>query len=138
MKTEGEGRPEASMRAVLIVDDSDNAAATLEVALLAIPALAVITASSGAEALRILSQDARVAVVVTDLNMPLMDGFEFIRRLRSHPRVSAIPVVVISGDTDPATPERVAHLGVSAFFTKPFSPAAVRRKLEHILDGKTQ
>jgi CheY-like chemotaxis protein len=138
MMVEGEGRPEVSMRAVLIVDDSDNAAATLEVALLGVPGLVVITASSGAAALRILSEDTRVAIVVTDLNMPRMDGFELIRRLRGEPQLSAIPVVVISGDTDPATPERVAHLGVSAFFAKPFSPAAVRRKLEHILDGKTQ
>ncbi len=137
MKTKGDGRPGVSPRSVLIVDDSENAAATLEVALLGIPGLVVITASSGAEALRILADAGNVAAVVTDLNMPRMDGIELIRRLRGDRRLSAIPVVVISGDTDPGTPERVAQLGVTAFFPKPFSPAAVRRKLEQILDGKS-
>ncbi len=137
MKTKGDGRPGVSPRSVLIVDDSENAAATLEVALLGIPELAVITASSGAEALRILGDGSNIAAVLTDLNMPRMDGAELIRRLRGDRRLSAIPIIVISGDTDPATPERVAQLGVTAFFPKPFSPAAVRRKLEQILDGKT-
>lgn len=112
--------------------------AALEVALLAIPGLAVITASSGVEALRILHNAAGVAAIITDLNMPRMDGYELIRRLRGDRRLSATPVVVISADTDPSTPARVAQLGVSAYFAKPFSPAEVRRKLEQILDGTTQ
>jgi CheY-like chemotaxis protein len=137
MNMVGEGRPGVSSRSVLIVDDSENAASTLELALLSIPGLAVMTASSGAEALRILGAGG-IGALVTDLNMPRMDGFELIRRLRGDQRLSATPVVVVSADTDPATPERVAQLGVSAFFAKPYSPAAVRRKLEQILDGKTQ
>jgi CheY-like chemotaxis protein len=131
-------RAEVSARSVLIVDDSENAMAALEVALLAIPGLAVITASSGVEALRILHNAAGVAAIITDLNMPRMDGYELIRRLRGDRRLSATPVVVISADTDPSTPARVAQLGVSAYFAKPFSPAEVRRKLEQILDGTTQ
>jgi CheY-like chemotaxis protein len=139
MNMEGAGRPGVSGRSVLIVDDSENAMAALEVALLAIPGLAVMTASSGAEALRILGNAAPdVAAVITDLNMPRMDGYELIRRLRSDRRLSTTPVLVISADTDPSTPDRVAQLGVSAYFAKPFSPAEVRRKLEQILDGTTQ
>jgi CheY-like chemotaxis protein len=138
MNTEGAGRNGAGSRSVLIVDDSESAMAALEVALLAIPGLAVLTASSGAEALRILDHAADVAAVITDLNMPRMDGYELIRRMRGDRRLSATPVVVISADTDPATPGRVAQLGISAYFTKPFSPAEVRRKLEQILDATTQ
>jgi CheY-like chemotaxis protein len=138
MNMEGAGRNGVGSRSVLIVDDSETAMAALEVALLAIPGLTVLTASSGAEALRILDGSADVAAVITDLNMPRMDGFELIRRLRDDRRLSAIPVVVISADTDPSTPGRVAQLGISAYFTKPFSPAEVRRKLEQILDATTQ
>ncbi len=138
MNMDGEGRRVVRSPWVLIVDDSENAAATLEVALLGIPGLAVMTASSGVEALRILETSSNAAAVVTDLNMPRMDGFELIRRLREDQRLSATPIVVISADTDPATPARVAQLGARAYFTKPFSPAAVRRKLEQILDGTTQ
>jgi CheY-like chemotaxis protein len=126
-------------RSVLIVDDSENAAATLEIALLGIPGLSVTLASSGFEALNILERPgSEVQLVVTDLNMPRMDGYELIRRLRDDGRYAAMPIVVVSADTDPATPRRVAKMGVCAFFSKPFSPAEVRRKLEQILDGTTQ
>lgn len=124
---------------VLIVEDSENSAATLEIAFLAIPGVSVLTASSAFEALRILSGDgAAVRVIVTDLNMPRMDGFELIRRVRQHDRLRATPIIVVSADTDPDTPERISQLGVSAFFPKPYSPAQVRRKLEQILNATTQ
>jgi CheY-like chemotaxis protein len=51
--------------------------------------------------------------------------------------LAATPIIVVSADTDPDTPARIAKLGVEAFFPKPFSPARVRRKLEQILDGTT-
>jgi CheY-like chemotaxis protein len=126
-------------RAVLIVEDSENCAATLEIAFLAIPGLAVLLASSAPEALLILQRPGlAVEAIVTDLNMPRMDGFEMIRRIREDRSLSSTPIIVVSADTDPATPERVARLGVSAFFPKPYSPAQVRRKLEQILNGTTQ
>ena len=126
-------------RAVLIVEDSENSASVLEIAFLAIPGLSVLLASSGVEALRILHLPGQsVRVVVTDLNMPRMDGYEMIRRIREDQGLSSTPIIVVSADTDPATPERIAQLGVSAFFPKPYSPAQVTRKLEQILDGTNQ
>jgi two-component system chemotaxis response regulator CheY len=125
-------------RCVLIVEDSENSAATLEIALLGIPGLSVLVAGSGHEALRILNNASGcVQAIVTDLNMPRMDGFELIRRVRNDGRIAATPIVVVSADTDPGTPERVAQMGVSAYFSKPFSPSEVRKKLEQILDGPT-
>jgi CheY-like chemotaxis protein len=123
-------------RAVLIVEDSENSATMLEMAFLGIPDVRVMQVTSGVEALRILDAAATpVTAVVTDLNMPRMDGFELIRRIRSDQRLRATPIIVVSADTDPATPERVAALGVDAFFPKPFSPAQVRRTLEQLLNG---
>jgi CheY-like chemotaxis protein len=123
----------------LVVDDSENAAATLEIALMAIPGLSIKLATSGLEALGVLSRAKEIAhVIVTDLNMPRMDGYELIRRLRADGRYRATPIVVVSADTDPATSQRVAELGVTAFFSKPYSPAEVRRKVEQILNGKVK
>jgi CheY-like chemotaxis protein len=48
-----------------------------------------------------------------------------------------LPIIVVSGDTDPRTPERLASIGVDAFFPKPYSPAQVRLKLEQLLDAKS-
>ena len=123
---------------VLIVEDSENSAATLEIAFLGIPGVSVLTAYSAFEALRILDNGAGIRAIVTDLNMPRMDGFELIRRVRQHDRLRATPIIVVSADTDPDTPRRISQLGVSAFFSKPYSPAQVRRKLEQILNATTQ
>jgi len=123
---------------VLVVEDSENSAAMLEIALSGIPEVTVVLTPSALEAWRILNrQGASIHAIVTDLNMPRMDGFELIRRVRADGRLAALPIVVVSADTDPATPRRIEQLGVNAFFAKPFSPAEVRRKLEQILNGKT-
>jgi CheY-like chemotaxis protein len=125
-------------RPILIVEDSENSAAMLEIAFSSIPGVTLLMASSAVEAWRILSTGCAVQAVVTDLNMPRMDGFELIRLMRQERRFAATPIVVISADTDPGTPERIAQLGISAFFAKPFSPAEVRRKLEQLLDATPQ
>ncbi len=121
-------------RTVLIVEDSEVWTAALQIALEAIPGVEAVVASSAAEALRLF--DARVfAALVTDLNMPRMDGFELIEHLRAGGRHDGLPIIVISGDTDPETPRRLTQLGVSAYFPKPFSPARVRARLEQLLDA---
>ena len=121
---------------VVIVEDAVTCATTLEVAFLGIPGITVAVVPGAREALRLLDvQRGAVRAIVTDLNMPRMDGFEFIERLRAEPRYHHLPIIVVSGDTDPSTPERLASLGADAFFSKPYSPAQVRSKLEQLLDA---
>jgi CheY-like chemotaxis protein len=111
----------------------------LEIVLSGIADVTIVLVPSALEAWRVLNgQGPSIHVIVTDLNMPRMDGFELIRRVRADGRLAATPIVVVSADTDPATPRRIEQLGVSAFFAKPFSPAEVRRKLEQILNGTTE
>lgn len=123
---------------ILIVEDSENNATAMEMALLGIPGLSVMRAPSGLEALRILREPGSgVQAIITDLNMPRMDGFELIERIREDRRMAGVPIIVVSADTDPDTPERVARMKVDAFFAKPYSPAQVRRKLEQLLHATT-
>jgi PleD family two-component response regulator len=77
----------------------------------------------------------KVSALITDLHLPRMDGFELIARVRSEPRHSRLPILVISGDSDSKTPERALRLGANAFFAKPYSPAAVRLKLEQLMNA---
>ena len=126
------GSPEH--RKVVIVEDTDTCAATLEIAFLSIPDITVVTVSSARQALDIL-RHGPVAALVTDLHMPRMDGFELIETVRADERYARLPVIVVSGDTDPRTPGRIARLGVNAFFPKPYSPAEVRERLEQLLDA---
>lgn len=124
-------------RTVLIVDDADTCTDLLEVALICIPGVDVACVPSGREALKLLgASGAQVCAMVTDLNMPHVDGFELITRVRNDERYARLPIIVVSGDIDPRTPERVRLLGVDAFFAKPYSPATVRRTLENLLDGR--
>lgn len=128
-----EGSPQ--LRIVLIVDDTLSCSETLAVALAGNTDLEVRAVSSAQEALK-LAVTLPLAAVVTDLHMPRIDGFELIRRIRAEPRLSAVPIIVISGDSNLDTPDRLKSLGVNAFFPKPFSPAAVRHTLENILYAK--
>lgn len=120
---------------VLIVDDTDSCGETLAVALAANPGLEVRTVASAQEALHV-AETTSLAAIVTDLHMPRIDGFELIRRLRAERRFDIIRIIVISGDSDTGTPARLKALGADAFFSKPFSPAAVRHTLEAILYAK--
>jgi len=123
-------------RTVLIVEDAESCATTLEIALLAIPRIHVRVAPTAWQALDMLAAaGGGICALVTDLHLPLMDGFELIERLRSDSRTARLPIIVISGDSDPRTPERLYRLGANAYFGKPYSPVQVRQKVEQLLDA---
>jgi CheY-like chemotaxis protein len=119
---------------ILIVEDSEPCVTTLEMALLGMAGLETRIARTAAEALLILASNAGpVRAVITDLQLPAMDGFELIEHIRSRTPQAALPILVTSGDTDPGNSERLRRLGADAYFVKPYSPAAVRRTLEKLL-----
>jgi CheY-like chemotaxis protein len=122
------------MRTILIVEDSEACAETLQIAFESMPGLRTVVRRSLSAALKDLqSDDNNIAAVVTDLHMPSRDGFELIRQLRAEGRYSRLPVLLISGDSDPQLPQQALAHGADAFFSKPYSPAAVRRKLEQLI-----
>jgi DNA-binding response OmpR family regulator len=125
----------AGPRLVVVIDDSQECAATIEIALGAIPGLMVSVAESAEHALGML-KGGNVVAVVTDLHLPGMNGLDLIASIRGDARWAGIPIFVISGDTDPATPERVRIAGATAFFPKPYSPLAVRHRLEELIDAR--
>lgn len=119
-------------KTILIVEDSDACVTTLEISILSIPGVRVVTAYSAREALKLLLK-GDVDAMLTDLHLPRIDGFELIAQVRSHPGYASIPIIVISGDSDPATPDKVRKAGANAHFLKPYSPVQIRRTLEQFL-----
>jgi CheY-like chemotaxis protein len=119
---------------VLVVEDAEICRDTLEVALMKVPNLAVRSVTTAEEALEWLETN-EVCALVTDIHLPFMNGFELIEAVRRRPRRSALPILVISGDSDPRIPTQVADLGANAFFTKPYSPAEIRQTLEQLIDA---
>jgi two-component system chemotaxis response regulator CheY len=122
----------AVTRTVLIVEDADDCATTLEIALSAIRDLEVRHANSAESALQALDSE-RISVLITDVHLPSMNGLELLSSIRHHPLHSRVPILVISGDADPETPRRALNLGANAYFGKPYSPAAVRQKIEELI-----
>lgn len=124
------------LRTVLIVEDSRNVAENLELVLTTIDGISVIILESGQDALKLLvSGNNEIAALVTDLNLPFTDGFALIEAVRGNQRYSRLPIVVISGDSHPETPERLRRLGADAYFSKPYSPAEIKRTLEGLLNA---
>jgi len=117
---------------ILLVDDAEDCIATLDVALQRLPGVTIRSAQSAEDALALLERET-ISAMITDLQLPGMNGIELIGRVREHPRFRAIPILAISAAADPDAPQAALHSGANAFFRKPFSPGAVRRKLEELI-----
>jgi CheY-like chemotaxis protein len=117
---------------ILMVEDESYCVSAMEVAFDGDSEPRLAHTSTAEEALRILDT-TEIAAVITDIHLPSMDGFELISRLRNQPRFAHLPIVVTSGDPDPESPERALSLGANAYFLKPYSPSAIRRKVKELI-----
>lgn len=81
----------------------------------------VVEAEDGEDALRVLAAQA-VDVVITDINMPRMDGIELVRRLRALPQFKTTPILMLTTESDPAKKQEGRNAGATGWITKPFQP----------------
>ncbi len=103
---------------VLIVDDSPTMRHLLAAAVGRVRPLEIVEAENGLDALRKLSE-ASVDIVITDINMPVMDGLKLIRRIRDDPRHHDVPIVVVTTEVNEEDRRRAIGLGANAYVTKP-------------------
>jgi two-component system chemotaxis response regulator CheY len=89
-------------------------------------------AKDGEDALRLL-RERWMDLVLTDINMPNMNGEEFVRRLESDELLRTIPVIVVSTDSSHSRVQQMLALGAKGYVTKPFLPEALRDEVEKIL-----
>src|SRR5215813_5528714 len=115
------------MPRILIVDDDGEARSILSIALSTIGGATVETADSAESALEAIGSQP-VDVLITDVRMTGMTGIELLAALRERGVWPLRGAVVISGETDHDLPQRARDRGASAFFTKPFSAAEVRKR----------
>ena len=115
---------------VLIIDDSEDTIAMLKT-LLEIDGANVTSAQTGAEALRIAAS-TNFDVILSDISMPEMDGFEFLRRLRKINGRQDVPVVAITGFGRNADIERARAAGFYAHITKPLNLQALAEVLKRL------
>jgi two-component system, OmpR family, response regulator len=116
---------------ILIVDDDPDIRLLLDFNL-SKDGYEVLEATNGAEALDIMREYA-VNLVITDLNMPIMDGYELIKNLRESPGTSRIPVLMLTAREE----ERVSRAGIANplddYLPKPFSTIGLQEKIEKLL-----
>jgi CheY-like chemotaxis protein len=116
---------------ILIVDDDPRNRKLIE-ALLASEGYAVQGVESGAAGLVEIVRTPP-DLVLLDLMMPGMDGFEFMRRLRADPGTAAVPVIVVTALDDPASRARVAAAGAAGTITKPVNRWELKASVERLL-----
>lgn len=106
-------------KTVLVVDDSATVRKFVSVSL-EMQGFSVTSACDGMDALEKLPT-REFDLVITDLNMPNMDGFELIKALRENELYRELPVIILSSLSDLASKEQGATLGIAAYVVKPFS-----------------
>jgi two-component system chemotaxis response regulator CheY len=119
---------------VLIVDDSPAMRSFVRrvLELSRIEVGQCMEAGNGVEALEVLQKEW-VDVVLTDLNMPTMDGEQFVRKMEEDPAMRTIPVLVVSIDRTDHRVQQMLTLGAKGYVTKPFQPETLREELERAL-----
>lgn len=122
-----------STKTILIVDDSASMRAFLAATVATVGDYHIIEASSGFEALRLLPRD-HVDLILTDINMPDINGLELISYLRANPNYKNIPVFIISTEGSAQDIERGKQLGADEYVVKPFSPATLQQLVHHYLN----
>ncbi len=108
----------------LVVDDSGAMRKQLADALRHIAGMSTVEATDGADAWRKLST-AAFDVVVTDVNMPLLDGLKLVALVRSGGAHQSVPVVVVTTESAEADRDRALRLGANAYLVKPVEAAEV-------------
>lgn len=96
----------------------------------------VLSAEDGADALqRLEGSNTHVDVIICDLDMPLIDGFDFLRMLRSSDKVrdKDVPVVVVTGNSEGKNVTNAVELGIHGFVVKPVSKTTLMKRLLHAL-----
>ncbi|HEY3216103.1 MAG TPA: response regulator [Candidatus Eisenbacteria bacterium] len=112
----------------LVVDDSRAIRAILGQQLTSL-GFEVAEAATGMEALTVLHRLGPVGLVLLDWNMPEMDGFEFLRRVREDEHFQDVPVVMVTTESELAQVSRALEAGANEYLMKPFTREALLEKL---------
>jgi two-component system chemotaxis response regulator CheY len=107
------------VKTILIVEDSATTRALIRAVIDEIGEFETVEASSGFEALKMLPQQ-QYDLIITDINMPDINGLELISFVRNNPRFTHLPIVIVSTEKSEEDKKRGMALGATAYVTKPF------------------
>jgi two-component system chemotaxis response regulator CheY len=108
-------------KTILIVDDSTSLRVVVKIALVR-AGYEVIEAGDGREGLAALDKAAKVHLIVSDVNMPNMDGITFVGQVKQHPKHRFTPVIMLTTEGQNGKMEQGRAAGAKAWIMKPFNP----------------
>jgi two-component system chemotaxis response regulator CheY len=123
------------MKRILVVDDSGTMRKMVMASLRDIEDVTFSEASNGLEAIEQM-QNSPFDLMVLDLNMPDMNGFDVLRFVLNHPEYQETPIVILTTKGDPESKEKAEDAGAACYLTKPFHPHALSDNIEELLIGK--
>lgn len=121
---------------ILVVDDSRTTRALVRNAL-EVDHHEVVEACDGTNALSVL-EDRVPDLVITDVNMPEMDGITLVRRLRTLDRCRFLPILVLTTEGGEDMKQRGREAGATGWLVKPFDPTRLRQTVSHVLRRRGQ
>src|ERR1700735_2031714 len=116
----------------LVVEDSPMMRQLLVFALSRVKHLRVTEADDGVDGLRKLAA-GKFDIIMTDINMPIMDGLKLVKRVRSDPTDKAVRILVITPEGSSEDRQRALQLGANAYITKPIQAPQVIAKVKELL-----
>lgn len=128
--------PAASAIKVMVVDDQTSMRAMIRRTLQDLGFKDVRDKSGAVEALAAVKAD-RVHLIISDYNMPDMDGLEFLQAVRADPVIGKTVFIMLTGSADRELVQKAAALGVNNYVVKPFAPAALKEKIERVFGELT-
>ncbi len=119
-------------KVILVVDDSPSIRKFISLAL-KIQSYTVLTAEDGMQALEILSQNQAIDMVLTDLNMPNIDGIKLIKEVRKMPEYSELPIIILSSLTSERDINEGLDAGADSYLIKPFNTKKIQYEIAKYL-----
>ncbi|HVY33253.1 MAG TPA: response regulator [Caulobacteraceae bacterium] len=128
--------PAASSIKVLIVDDQQTIRSLVRAGLQQLGFTEFYEASDGEDALRALLARP-MNLVISDFNMPKLDGLGLLRAIRAHPPLSKTAFIMLTGRADKELVQRAVQFGVNNYLVKPFTVATLQGKIEAVFGSLT-
>ena len=121
----------SASRKALAADDSRSMCA-MHRAILTDLGFEPFVAANGEEAYDFIAQGEEFDIIITDMNMPVMDGMELVGKVRNTPGYEDIPVIMVTTESEASQQDLASKTGVTAFVTKPFKPETLKEQIQEL------
>jgi len=123
------------LKKILIVDDSSLLHQMYKLVFMRYKGCKVVSAMNGLEGLDKLSQEEGIELVLLDINMPVMNGLQFLQNIQDEGNYKGLPIIIVSTEGKEEDTLRGLSMGARGYIKKPFQPAELHTMIEKIFSG---